>query len=194
MFDALFILKILSSGIVIRFGEREHLSLYVHVCMIEMFQNSIAVANFFIDKSKETGDEVTPMKLLKLVYIAHGWHLGLYDEPLIADQVEAWKFGPVVRPVYQAFKNCGSDLVTEKYGHKHVDASEHDFLNKIWDVYKKYTGIQLSTITHQPNTPWAIITDPYKNNHELPRGLKIPIPVITDYYKRLADAGESPRS
>ena len=33
---------------------------------------SLVVSNFFINKSIEEGVELTPMKLLKLVYITHG--------------------------------------------------------------------------------------------------------------------------
>ena len=69
----------------------------------------IAVANFFIQKSIETGLEVTPMKLLKLVYIAHGWSLGLFGEPLIDEAVVAWTYGPVIPDLYKVLKDYGRD-------------------------------------------------------------------------------------
>jgi len=77
--------------------------------------NPLAVANYFIYKSIDEGVSITPMKVLKLVYIAHGWHLGIRKEPLITEQTEAWKYGPVVESVYIAFK---------KYGKNDIDAMQ----------------------------------------------------------------------
>lgn len=49
-----------------------------------------AVANYFIEKSIESGNSVSPLQLIKLVYIAHGWTLALYKRPLINETVEVW--------------------------------------------------------------------------------------------------------
>ena len=54
--------------------------------------NAIAVANYFIDKAKADGVPLTHMKLQKLIYFAHGWHLALYGEPLIDEEIQAWEF------------------------------------------------------------------------------------------------------
>ena len=41
-----------------------------------------ALANFFI----KNYTNISPLKIQKLVYISHGWHLGLFDEPLVDDE------------------------------------------------------------------------------------------------------------
>ena len=46
-------------------------------------EKALAIANFFITLGVERECPPTQMKLQKLVYFAHGWHLGLYDQPLI---------------------------------------------------------------------------------------------------------------
>jgi uncharacterized phage-associated protein len=56
-----------------------------------------AIANEFIKVAKRNGVLLTPMKLQKLVYFAHGWYLALLGKPLINEPVEAWKFGPVIQ-------------------------------------------------------------------------------------------------
>ena len=63
--------------------------------------DSNKIANEFLRLAKESGQSLTPMQLLKLVFIAHGWMLGLYGEPLISDDVQAWKYGPVIPDLYQ---------------------------------------------------------------------------------------------
>ena len=49
------------------------------------------------------------MKLIKLVYIAHGWHLALENgKSLISEAVMAWKYGHVINSLYQKLKRYGS--------------------------------------------------------------------------------------
>jgi len=131
----------------------------------------IAVANFFVQKSLETGTEVTPMKLLKLVYIAHGWHLGLYGKPLIDEAVEAWTYGPVVPDVYRKFKEYGRGRITKLASEMKIsglsvqfvtptvpdtDQQTRSLLEEIWKVYGDKDGLYLSAITHQEGTPWSL--------------------------------------
>ena len=153
---------------------------------------SLAVANFFVGKSLSTGKELTPMKVVKLVYISHGWYLALKKEPLLSEAVEAWKYGPVVRNVYDSFKKFGNSRITEfafdldimtypKISNENTNA----FLNKIWDVYGHFTGIQLSALTHQENTPWDIVWN--KENGKDKIGATIPNELIEKHYiKKIA--------
>jgi uncharacterized phage-associated protein len=54
------------------------------------------VANRFLELAEAEGRSLTPLQLMKLVYIAHGWMLGIHQRPLIKDHIEAWKLGPVI--------------------------------------------------------------------------------------------------
>lgn len=122
-----------------------------------------SVANYFIQKSFETGVPLTPMKLIKLVYIAHGWHRGYFSKNLIDDAVEAWQYGPVIPELYHKVKRYGRGAVTgaiEGYG---VLGDDHNpfpeentrvLLDNVWQNYGRYDGLNLSAMTHQPGTPW----------------------------------------
>ncbi len=55
-------------------------------------------ASLLVDR--EAGDVITQLKLQKLMYIAQGIHLALYDAPLFKEEIEAWQHGPVVRELY----------------------------------------------------------------------------------------------
>ena len=127
--------------------------------------SSESVANYFIQRSFNEGVPLTSMKLLKLVYIAHGWHLGYFDKPLINDAVQAWQYGPVIPDLYRKIK---------MYGHMSIDAPVEGFgvvddgtlpntppddntvalLDRVWQAYSKFDGIELSSMTHQHGTPW----------------------------------------
>ena len=44
-----------------------------------MAYNPTTVANYFIDKYAKVGN-LTPMKIIKLTYIAYGWYLALTNK------------------------------------------------------------------------------------------------------------------
>lgn len=148
-------------------------------------ENALAVANFFIEKSAESQKELTPMQLLKLVYIAHGWHLGLTKEPLIQEDVEAWQYGPVIRPIYRRYKGYGRDPINKTDLAPREELSDvprlKPFLDSIWKIYSDYTGPQLSTMTHTPDTPWYQIWHHQGGKNEL--GAVIPNGLIQAHYE-----------
>ena len=73
-----------------------------------------AIANYFLELAAKHGEKVTPLKIQKLVYIAHGWHLALYEKPLVYDEfAEAWEYGPVFPSIYHEFKHFGGAPIAE---------------------------------------------------------------------------------
>jgi len=160
-------------------------------------QATLAVANYLIGKAHSEGDRITVMKLLKLVYIAHGWSLGLTGKPLIGEEVQAWRYGPVIPSVYQDFRHYkGNPIERQKAviidGGKYfiptvTDETARRLLDKVWDEYKKYSGLQLSTLTHQPGTPWDIVWRKSGGDSGW-RDTVIEPEAIAQYYRRLAQA------
>ena len=69
---------------------------------------SAAIANRFLEIAKRSRALVDPMKLQKLVYFAHGWHLGFDKGPLCSEFAEAWRWGPVFPNLYHEVKRWGS--------------------------------------------------------------------------------------
>ncbi len=63
---------------------------------MEAKYNAITVADELLRLAKRSGISLSPMKLMKLVYIAQGWHLAIKDAVLFGNRIEAWKYGPVI--------------------------------------------------------------------------------------------------
>ncbi|MBS4050385.1 Panacea domain-containing protein [Methylomonas rivi] len=155
-----------------------------------------AIANKFIDLAKEGGSPLSPMKLQKLVYFAHGWFLSLSKgQPLIDEKIEAWRYGPVVPSLYHEFKSLGSKTIRDYATdmdkdfeivtpHLPDDESLSAFIKKIWEVYGKYDGIQLSNITHKPDTPWAKVW----GENGVPKNTDIPDSDIKEYFDKIRDS------
>tara|TARA_R110002072_G_scaffold238329_1_gene395702 strand:+ start:43044 stop:43628 length:585 start_codon:yes stop_codon:yes gene_type:complete len=157
-----------------------------------------AIANLLIDTAKEKGSHLDQMKLQKLVYIAHGWHLAIEGEPLFKEEIQAWQYGPVIPTLYNEFRNCGRGAITDyatdievstddlNYSFvapqvKPEDRNVKELVDKIWDVYGGYTGPQLSNLTHMPGTPWDSV---YKACPKSP----IPNDLIREHFVELSQA------
>ena len=125
--------------------------------------DSNKIANEFLRLAKQDGRALTPMQLLKLVFIAHGWMLGLYGRPLICDTVQAWKYGPVIPDLYRSIRHFRNNPVTGVLATTDgtdLDEFETDLINQVFENYGQYTGIQLSMLTHQAGSPWHMVYKP----------------------------------
>jgi uncharacterized phage-associated protein len=147
-------------------------------------ESPLAIANYFIKKSFDEGKELTPMKLVKLVYLAHGWYLGLKGTALINEPVSAWKYGPVIESLYHIFKRYGNEPIRALEPFCGIIPIAGDelgpFLDKIWDVYGEMSALELSTLTHQTNTPWDKVW--HRQNGRGRRPAQIGNDCIRQYY------------
>ena len=154
-----------------------------------------AIANYFLDLGAARKAEISPLKLQKLVYVSHGWYLALAGAPLVDDEFpEAWRYGPVFPSLYHEFKHYGRNPITGRatdiapagdtleWTTPHVkdnDADIHTLLDRIWEVYGDFTGIQLSNITHAPGTPWESV---WQENQGM-KNVHISNELIKQYYQ-----------
>jgi uncharacterized phage-associated protein len=126
-----------------------------------------AVANFFIDQGAERNHQLNLMTVLKLIYFAHGWYLAMNNKPLVKNDFEAWERGPVVRVVYESFKDFKKARPIDRKATKFDPVSgEHTevayqfekdevaFLKSIYMRYGHIHALELSKMTHEPGSPW----------------------------------------
>ena len=118
------------------------------------------IALAFVKKGIEEGNFVTQMKLQKLVYFAHGYHLAKYKEPLIKEEFQAWQFGPVIPKIYQEYKYYGSNPITDpsligwlydidKSDTNKLDQKAQSSIDYTWRALKDLSGYQLSNWSSQ---------------------------------------------
>ena len=151
---------------------------------VEVGHDALLITNRLIEDAKKNDKaSFTPMQLIKMVYIAHGWMLGLFSRPLIKQPVEAWKYGPVVPDVYYAIKHYRNKPVNECIGgvvNEAFDDYELELIDKIREVYGTFSGVKLSAITHETGTPWSKVI---LNRKTFGRGVVIPNSLIEEYYR-----------
>lgn len=150
-----------------------------------------AIANEFLDIAEREERPITPLKLQKLIYFAHGWHLAIKKTPLIDRRIAAWRYGPVIPAVYGEFKQFGNEPITDYraiegvfqngrlyFAKASIEATEgvtleekefaHQLCERIWQVYGWYSASQLSAATHNPGTPWNQVYDVARRDIEIP--------------------------
>ena len=125
------------------------------------------VASYFISKANSLGDgnkelsgnnDLTNLKLQKLLYFTQVEYLKKHGEKLFNEEIQAWQYGPVVKEVYDWLKGCGAYVITE------FDIALEDlndipddikaFLDEMWNKYQKYSAWGLVEKTHEKNSAW----------------------------------------
>ncbi|GDX35881.1 hypothetical protein LBMAG18_03920 [Alphaproteobacteria bacterium] len=136
--------------------------------------SSAHIANYFLWRAWREEVQITPMKLIKLVYIAYGWNLVINQNKLFNEKILAWDYGPVIPSIFHEFKRFGKDPITK--GNYATDGDCHSetgellsvpivsgddnevlkVLNAEWEIYKFKDGLELSKITHEEGSAWSI--------------------------------------
>jgi uncharacterized phage-associated protein len=150
--------------------------------------DSITIANRILDHAKKSGDTLTPMQLLKLVFLAHGWSLALLGRPLINDRIEAWQYGPVIPRLYAAVREFRSSPVVGPLRadkRETLDDDEEEIVRQTYENYGRLSGPALSRLTHESGSPWS------KTYRDGAFGLYISNDLIKDHFARLAAMEQS---
>lgn len=123
-----------------------------------MAYSAITIADQILRIAKGKGKELTPLQLMKLVYIAHGWSFPIRGGDLFENRIEAWKYGPVIPDLYHSTKHFGRSPIGLNYvgdpNEPVVDEETKAFLESVYNAYGHMSGIALSSLTHQSGTPW----------------------------------------
>lgn len=147
------------------------------------------VANYLLYIMGDAFDDLTNMKINKLLYFAQGHYLKKFGKPLFEDSIEAWEHGPVVPAVYAAYKGYGdrpiegynADVISE------VAPEAEEVLYGVARKYGKYTAGALRNMTHVIGSPWDQV---YRADHP---HVEIPLSVIRDYFSEAGDLAPASR-
>ena len=130
------------------------------------------IANYILKNdansaSQESCKNFNLLQLMKLCYLSYGWYWAYHDKELFKEEIQAWKYGPVIPELYYSlkhFKNkpllpdCLKGLVlSSKPGPSRV---AQELINAVINHYGQYSGMELSALTHKPGTPWYKVYKP----------------------------------
>lgn len=154
-----------------------------------MQHDARSVANELIRRALDDGRPITPLQVQKLVYYCHAWMLGLYGQPLLKQRIEAWRYGPAVRDIYDSLRQYGRDPVTQPIQHPDgsFDEREVDLINQVWEKYGHLSGPELSNMTHRIGTPWHQVWDGRRRSW-WGKSSTVSNNLIREHYARIAEA------
>jgi uncharacterized phage-associated protein len=138
--------------------------------------SALYVAKQLLIRLHEQGEQVTQLKLQKLLYFAQGWGLAINHEPFFFQNMEAWEYGPVIKDVRAEYRKYAQAAIPP-YVEDGMLLDDDFLLDAIVDVYGKVDPWRLVAITYKEK-PWH---DYYQDGCSI----VIPVSVVSDYFAGL---------
>ncbi|GEA08535.1 hypothetical protein KUL42_32960 [Alteromonas sp. KUL42] len=113
-------------------------------------------SEILVAQAAQKGIKVCPMKLQKLAYYCHGYHLSVTGEPLVAGEFQAWPYGPVHPDIYQQYKQFGNSAIpapTEWRMPPNISETIIGIINFVLEEFGRLGAWTLSQKTHK-ESPW----------------------------------------
>lgn len=120
---------------------------------IEIAKKLIKIAD---DDTANGGDNLTNLKLQKLLYYEQGYHLAVFGKPLFEEDVEAWMYGPVVPVVYDYYQHYGAMSLPVDDDVIVLEDEEESLFYEVYDAYRDFSAVGLLNKTHQER-PWMMV-------------------------------------
>lgn len=117
------------------------------------------VAAYFIYlANNEDKNELTPLKLQKLVYYSQAFVIAFCKRRLFNEPIQAWRHGPVCPELYRTYRMYGYHHITAVQTLGNADSIINNnivkaIIDAIWETFGKFSGPQLEEMTHQED-PW----------------------------------------
>lgn len=108
------------------------------------------VAEYFLWLTRDQDEQISNLKLQKLLYYAQGYHLANNGIPLFDAPIQAWDHGPVVQDIYRDYKEFGRGGIPSpsRISEHRYKESEKKTIEWIFDTFGKFSGTELRNMTH----------------------------------------------
>ncbi len=121
------------------------------------------VKNIILQKSDEYIEDLTQMKVMKLVYYVQAVALHWYGKPVFPNPILAWKYGPVVQEIYNEYHGSYSivdslrtelpDELLKNFSELSGNKQMSKVLNFVQEHLGSYSAWSLRDKTHNEE-PW----------------------------------------
>lgn len=140
------------------------------------------VADYFLSLvDEEEGDLISNLKLQKLMYYSQGFHLAIYDKPLLSEPIEAWEHGPVIRALYSKYAAYGANPIPrpDSVDFSKLGDETKEFLNEVYNCFGQYSAWKLREMTHE-EPPWSMAFEAGESN-------VISLDSLKEYFKQYVE-------
>lgn len=106
---------------------------------------------------------ISAMKLQKLCYYCQAWSLVWDDRELFTEDFEAWRNGPVCRPLYSRTKGAYLIRKEDENGcSERLTENQKETINAVLETYGDKNAQWLSRLTHMED-PWKQAREGYQD-------------------------------
>lgn len=149
--------------------------------------SSVAVANDLLRRAQDCGQrDISANKLHDLVYIAHGWHLGLTGYPLVEDRPMAnvdgvffpdlreagcWGARRVDEPIAEVELDEVRGVMIERAPTLPERAPVRAVISRVWALWGGISGYDLRNFTREVGAPWDLIWNDEERPDDEPQSL-----------------------
>lgn len=121
------------------------------------------IANNILSRAFAEKTYMSPMKLQKILYFVASEYQKATKRTLLEEPFSTWAYGPVVYSVFDEFRSFSKDNIKryarDARGDVFVIDETQDIelkvaLDRVWDKTKHKGAVELSEITHMPNSAW----------------------------------------
>jgi uncharacterized phage-associated protein len=117
----------------------------------------IAECLIYIASQNPDNNDMTNMKLQKLLYYSQGTFLVLHGQRLFEQPIEKWQYGPVVADVYHQYKGFGDQIIKiDEVDLQFLHPKQMEVLNMVFDFFGQFSAIKLMNLTHNEK-PWNAV-------------------------------------
>ncbi len=142
------------------------------------------VAAYIIDS---TG-QMSTMKLQKLAYYSQAWNLVWVEKPLFDSEIQAWINGPVVWDLFDKHRGRFNVNAWPEGDVSRLTDEERMTIDAVLDAYGKFTGQQLSALSHQED-PWVEAREGTSQSQQ--STATVSLDRMQQYYSAVAAANDS---
>lgn len=161
--------------------------------------SSIEIARFFLDNRFPVSrrGRYLYQDIQDLVFIADGYHMALFNEPIIDTDFYAFQHGPVQKDLCRIMKDIysyGGGMTTGQFVEKSLlslpignfETKTEELLYEVNSKISSKNSSELRILTHLRNSPWSLMWD--RNPFE-----RIPDELTRDYYLRIQGIAKKQR-
>lgn len=146
------------------------------------------VALYVLNILSQDNKEISAMKLQKICFYIQSWYIAKNGRPLFKHDFQAWRYGPVSPRLYSYHRQkvtISSNDNNIQGNAKNISKEDQKFIESIVKIYGRYTGLQLSDMSHKQ--------DPWKNaragiSKDAPSQNEIKIDSIKEYFSQFLNS------
>jgi uncharacterized phage-associated protein len=128
------------------------------------------ICNFLLANFDALEFGLTNLRINKLLFFIHAESLKHRPEGLVRNHFEAWQFGPVIRPVFDAFKGYKESPITAPALYldyatgktvpvpfDDIQPADIEIIKREFQNYSRFSTGQLVSLSHEVGGPWDTI-------------------------------------